>query len=73
MNDIAIYWKKITRGLANGSSGLMIALQTSMKYVGYVNIQIETSEIAAFPGSFLFLSAKTQQMNGLIIIWRLLL
>jgi hypothetical protein len=30
-------------------SGLMIELQTSMKYEGYVNIQIKTSEIAAFP------------------------
>ena len=30
-------------------SGLMVELQTSMKYEGYVNIQIETSVIAAFP------------------------
>jgi hypothetical protein len=53
-------------------SGLMIELQTSMKYEGYVNIQIETSEIAAFLWSFLLLSTKNQQMNGHIIIWRLL-
>ena len=53
-------------------SGLMIGLQTSMKYEGYVNIQIETSQIAALPGSFLLLSAKNQQMNGHIIICRLL-
>jgi hypothetical protein len=29
--------------------GLMVELQTSMKYEGYVNIQMVTSEIAAFP------------------------
>jgi hypothetical protein len=29
-------------------SELMVGLQTSMKYEGYVNIQIETSVIAAF-------------------------
>jgi hypothetical protein len=34
-------------------------------------IQIKTSEFAAFLGSFLLFSAKNQQMNGHIIIWRL--
>ena len=29
-------------------SGLMIELQTSMEYEGYVSIQIKTSEFAAF-------------------------
>jgi len=31
-------------------SGLMIELQTSMEYEGYVSIQIETSEFAALLG-----------------------
>jgi hypothetical protein len=53
-------------------SGLMVNLQMSIKYEGSVNIQIETSEIVAFPWLFLFLSAKNQQMNGHIIFWRLL-
>jgi hypothetical protein len=52
-------------------SGLMIELQTSMTYEGYVNIQIKTSEFAAFLGSFLLFFVKNQQMNGHIIIWRL--
>lgn len=30
-------------------SGLMVELQTSMKYEDDVSIQIKTSEIAAFP------------------------
>ena len=53
-------------------SGLMIEFQTSMECEGYVSIQIKMSEFAAFLGSFLLLSAKNQQMNGYIIIWRLL-
>jgi hypothetical protein len=53
-------------------SGLMIELQISMEYEGYVSIQIKTSEFAAFLESFLLFSTKNQQMNGHIIIWRLL-
>jgi hypothetical protein len=52
-------------------NGLMIELHTSMECEGYVSIQIKMSEFAAFLGSFLLFSAKNQQMNGHIIIWRL--
>ncbi|HEX2169102.1 MAG TPA: hypothetical protein VHF65_02270 [Nitrososphaera sp.] len=47
---------------------MMIELQTSMEYDGYVSIQIKTSEFAAFLASFLLLSAKSQEMNDHIII-----
>jgi hypothetical protein len=72
MSDTAIPWKKITLGLPKGRQWVDDRAPNIDEYEGYVNIQIETSQIAAFLGSFLLLSAENQQMNGYIIIWRLL-
>jgi hypothetical protein len=71
MNDIAIHWKKITRGLANGrqwADDRAPNIDGMRRLCEYSNQDVR---IAAFLGSFLLFSAKNQQMNGHIIIWRL--
>ncbi len=71
MNDIGINWKRPHEAFQMEGSGLILELPALRKYEGY-EYSNETSVIAAFPWSFLLLSAKNQQMNDHIIIWRLL-